>query len=486
MKKYLYIVVSIMLLATGCRDNSGLSGLLMDLDNRLAEVEELCHEMNTNIDALKALIEAIENNNSIVSVTPILKDGKEIGYTITFQNADPITIYNGKDGNNGSTPIIGVAQDTDGIYYWTLDGEWLLDDQGAKIPVTGNDGKNGEDGASGTDGKDGSDGKDGKDGINGITPQLKITDGYWYVSYDNGATWNQLGKAVGENGKDGTDGKDGTNGKDGKDGIDGDSMFRSVTQDDNYVYFTLADGTVITIAKSNAEEKGVEIVNGAIRMPFSVSATKKVYFSQGNLQYQASTDTWRFAEHQYDYIGGANKNISPSYTGWIDLFGWGTGNNPTLATVDKVDYATFTDWGVNAISNGGNQPNQWRTLTKDEWEYLRTNYRMSKCYINGGLGMMLFPSGWKDPLDFVCAGSNLSYRGWRKIEATGVVFFPASGYRNGTNVMSPGGKTGYYWSATPHDEYKAWYLFFDSDAYMDYNSHFYGDGRAVRLVLDVE
>ena len=477
MKKYLYIVVSIMLLATGCRDNSGLSGLLMDLDNRLAEVEELCHEMNTNIDALKALIEAIENNNSIVSVTPILKDGKEIGYTITFQNADPITIYNGKDGNNGSTPIIGVAQDTDGIYYWTLDGEWLLDDQGAKIPVTGNDGKNGEDGTSGTDGTDGKDGKDG------ITPQLKITDGYWYVSYDNGATWNQLGKAVGENGKDGTDGKDGTNGKDGKDGIDGDSMFRSLTQDDNYVYFTLADGTVITIAKGNAEDNGVEIVNGAIRMPFSVSATKKVYFSQGNLQYQASTDTWRFAEHQYDYIGGANKNISPSYTGWIDLFGWGTGNNPTLATFKDTDYAAFTDWGVNAISNGGNQPNQWRTLTKDEWEYLRTNYRMSECYINGDFGMMLFPSGWKNPLDFVCVGSNLSYRGWRKIEATGVVFFPASGYRNVSNV-SYVGNDGKYWSASLEGESRAFYFGFTSRGTGGYLTR--NIGQAVRLVQDVE
>ena len=138
-----------------------------------------------------------------------------------------------------------------------------MDDNGNKLPVSGKDGQNGTNGSNGqdgADGKDGQDGEDGKDGANGqdgkdgITPQLKIEEGYWYISYDNGATWTQLGKATGEDGKDGADGADGKNGQngtDGKDGQDGDSMFQSVTQDENYVYFTLADGTVIKIAKGN-------------------------------------------------------------------------------------------------------------------------------------------------------------------------------------------------------------------------------------------
>ena len=240
---------------------------LENLDQRVTKLEELCKEMNTNITSLQTIVDVLQSNDFITGVVEIKKDGEVIGYTITFGKHDPITIYHGKDGQNGAdgkdgiTPVIGIAQDTDGVYYWTLNGEWLLDDNGNKLPVSGKDGQNGTNGSNGqdgTDGKDGQDGKDGKDGADGqdgkdgITPQLKIEDGYWYISYDNGASWTQLGKATGEDGKDGVDGengKDGQNGTDGKDGQDGDSMFQSVTQDENYVYFTLADGTVIKIAK---------------------------------------------------------------------------------------------------------------------------------------------------------------------------------------------------------------------------------------------
>ena len=251
------------------------------LDSRVTKLEELCKEMNTNITSLQTIVDVLQSNDFITGVVEIKKDGEVIGYTITFGKHDPITIYHGQDGQdgadgkdgqdgqNGSTnaPVIGVAQDTDGVYYWTLNGEWLLDDNGNKLPVSGKDGQNGtngsngQDGADGKDGQDGEDGKDGADGQNGkdgITPQLKIDDGYWYISYDNGATWTQLGKATGEDGKDGADGedgKDGQNGTDGKDGQDGDSMFQSVTQDDNYVYFTLADGTVIKIEKGNSNNQ---------------------------------------------------------------------------------------------------------------------------------------------------------------------------------------------------------------------------------------
>ena len=432
------------------------------LDGRVTKLEEVCKEMNTNITSLQTIVDVLQSNDFITSIVEIKKEGKVVGYTITFGKHDPITIYhgqdgkdgqngtngkdgqdgadgkdgqNGADGKDGITPVIGVAQDTDGVYYWTLNGEWLLDDNGNKLPVSGKDGKdgvngtdgkdgqngadgkdgqdgsdgkdgispllkiengywyisydngttwtesgkatgdNGQDGQNGTDGKDGqdgtngqdgvtpllkiengywyisydngatwaqlgkatgedgkdgangtngtdgkdgqdgadgsngqdgitpqlkiengywyvsydngttwtqfgkatgadgqdgqngTDGKDGQDGKDGVTPQLKIEEGYWYISYDNGATWTQLGKATGEDGKDGVDGedgkdgvdgedgKDGQNGADGKDGQDGDSMFQSVTQDENYVYFTLADGTVIKIAKASEEEQ---------------------------------------------------------------------------------------------------------------------------------------------------------------------------------------------------------------------------------------
>ena len=97
-----------------------------------------------------------------------------------------------------------------------------------------------------------------------------------------------------------------------------------------------------------------------------IAENKKVTFSSGNLQYQASTNTWRFAENQWDYIGDANQNISTMYSGWIDLFGWGTGDVPTKISKSVSDFSSFTDWGINLISNGGNTSNSWRTLSKDE------------------------------------------------------------------------------------------------------------------------
>ena len=293
-KLFTYLLVAITLIIAGCSesfDDSAIWDKLDDHESRIAKLEELCQQMNTNISSLQTIVNALQNNDYVTSVTPVTKDGETIGYTITFTKSQPITIYHGEDGKDGqngtdgkdgvdgkdgSTPIIGVKQDSDGIYYWTLNGEWLLDANGNKIKAQGTDGKDGQDGATGTDGKDGvngADGKDGKDGANGtdgkdgedgkdgvngtdgkdgITPQLKIENDYWYISYDNGASWTQLGKATGENGKDGQNGTNGINGVDGAngtDGKDGDSFFRSVTQDEKNVYFTLADGTEITLPK---------------------------------------------------------------------------------------------------------------------------------------------------------------------------------------------------------------------------------------------
>ena len=301
MKKILLSVVLATTLAlTSCQfDDSDIWGKLdeygqsiKDHENRISALEELCKQMNTNISSLQAIIEALQNNDYVTSVIPVYKDGVVIGYTITFAKSQPITIYHGedgkdgqdgangqdgkdgKDGNDGYTPQIGVAKDTDGIYYWTIDGKWLLDANGNKVKAVGTDGKDGQngedgkDGADGEDGKDGADGEDGKDGqdgtngsngqdgVNGtngkdgqdgkdgkdgITPRLKIENDYWYVSYDNGATWEKLGKATGDDGIDGENGED------------GDSIFKSVTQDDEYVYFNLADGTMITLPKHDKE-----------------------------------------------------------------------------------------------------------------------------------------------------------------------------------------------------------------------------------------
>ena len=330
MKKiFLYIAITLGLLSCNHKD-SLWQEIVEDLDERVETLEMLCAEMNTNIASLQTIVDVLQSNDFITSIVEIKKDGKVVGYTITFGKHDPITIYhgqdgkdgqngqNGADGKDGSTPVIGVAQDTDGVYYWTLNGEWLLDDNGNKLPVSGKDGQNGTNGSNGQDGAAGKDGADGQDGKDGITPQLKIEDGYWYISYDNGATWTQLGKATGEDGKDGADGedgKDGQNGADGKDGPDGDSMFQSVTQDGNYVYFTLADGTVIKIAKGNGsndqpnEDDIIDFKDLAVKsalLKLGVDTTKDNEISYGEaaaykkeLNFVHNNGIYSFKECQY-------------------------------------------------------------------------------------------------------------------------------------------------------------------------------------------
>ncbi len=243
MKKLFTILSIVAICFSSCSyDDTDLSNRVENLENRVTALEKLCKEMNSNISALQTIVEALQNNDYVTGVTPVEENGKVVGYTITFVKSAPITIYHGKDGvdgvngvdgKDGYTPVIGVEQDSDGIYYWTLDGEWLTDSEGNKIKAVGIDG---------SDGKDGLDGVDGANGKDGITPQLKIENDYWYISYDNGASWTQLGKATGENGANGADG---TN---GKDGTDGDSFFQGVdTSNGDYVVFTLADGTQIKL-----------------------------------------------------------------------------------------------------------------------------------------------------------------------------------------------------------------------------------------------
>ena len=449
------------------------------LDSRVTKLEELCKEMNTNITSLQTIVDVLQSNDFITGVVEIKKDGEVIGYTITFGKHDPITIYhgqNGKDGQNGqdgqngadgkdgSTPVIGVAQDTDGVYYWTLNGEWLLDDNGNKLPVSGKDGQdgtngsNGQDGADGKDGQDGEDGKDGadgQDGKDGITPQLKIEDGYWYISYDNGATWTQVGKATGEDGKDGADGqdgKDGQNGADGKDGQDGDSMFQSVTQDENYVYFTLADGTVIKIAKGNDSSKNR--IEGQLNGVFSVSKYDKVNFSQGNLLYNPALDLWKFAEMQYDCYNQDN-TIASTDSVWMDLFIWGcTGYkyNP-FADRDYTFYAEEQlnikienfDWGVFLpIDNGGNQRNQWRTLTREEWDYVINGRNDAEklhadAIVNDIKGLILFPDTSTIAINnpnILVSGLSYSIETWQILEKQGCVFLPYDKYWTNSHRLS--------------------------------------------------
>lgn len=251
MKKLLAFATLFAVVAlTSCKyDDDDLWNSVHGLENRVAKLEELCKQMNTNISSLQTIVTALQNNVYVTGTTPLMKDGKEIGYTITFSKGNPITIYHGKDGQDGEdgiTPTISVKKDTDGVYYWTLNGEFIVVD-GGKIQA------------------------EGKDGTNGTTPQFKIENDYWFVSYNNGANWTQLGKATGE------------------DGIGGDSMFSGVDYETStdYVIFTLSNGTQIKLPTWSAFEALQRLCN---ETNTNLSALQTIVTALQNNDYITSVD----------------------------------------------------------------------------------------------------------------------------------------------------------------------------------------------------
>jgi hypothetical protein len=282
---------------------------------------------------------------------------------------------------------------------------------------------------------------------------------------------------------------------------------------------------------------GGNIPEGAINGLFTINADgDQVYFSQGNLQYKATDSLWRFADNQYDYIGNANSNISPSYNDWIDLFGWGTSGydhgaicyQPWSKSGNYVDYYAYgvwnknlndesgmADWGYNAISNGGNQGNYWRTLTQSEWDYIlftrntTSDIRFAKATVREMLidtilndtvfndihGIVLFPDSWNESA-YVLNDANeggapyetnmISDSTWETLEGLGVVFLPAAGNRNASsNVLYPN-SMGYYWSTTYDNNKYAYNMSFSDSRLVSGDSFYRYFGRSVRLVRDYE
>ena len=240
------------------------------------------------------------------------------------------------------------------------------------------------------------------------------------------------------------------------------------------------------------------VPEGAIGGLFSVSETKQVYFSQGNLQYKATANTWQFAENQYDYIGFDNDNISPDYDGWIDLFGWGTGDNPTDTSPFYMYTSDFTDWGTNAISNGGNTTNSWRTLKDMEWDFVlntratASGIRFAKAQINDINGLILLPDNWSSGVYDLNETNNVNanfncnvinpYDLINILGANGAVFLPMAGYRE-EHLTQSVNDAGYYWSETYHSIYSSRGLRIDNNNVIIL-FYYSSTGFSVRLVTD--
>lgn len=273
--------------------------------------------------------------------------------------------------------------------------------------------------------------------------------------------------------------------------------------------FTTADSTRVTPA-------------GAAAGLFSVGEGREVHFSKGNLQYRASTGTWRFAERSYDLIGRDNGKASPAYEGWIDLFGWGTSGYEHGATdwqpwsggpdirTDARHYAYGrkdaslyeedgrADWGYNRIMGAGDAEGLWRTPRIMEWVHLlfvrntASGIRFAKAQVAGVNGVLLLPDGWK-PSTWPLSSVNLieadyntnliSAADWASLlEPASAVFLPEAGARTIDGVFTTFG--GYYTADAASTD--AWHLLFSGHSlHFDARGH-RGDGLSVRLVMDVD
>lgn len=386
------LFLTVLFFTTGCNngyDDSELTGRVENIENKVRKLEE---QMNSNISSLQSIIEALNNNDYITSITPIIEGGKEIGYTIFFKKGNPIIIYHGQDGQDGYTPQIGVKQDTDGLYYWTLDGEWMTDEGGNKIKAQG------------------------IDGLDGFIPQLKIEDKYWWVSYNNGVNWTKLGQATGE------------------DGIDGDSMFAKVDTEssEDYVIFTLSNGTQIKLPTWSAEivdtiikydnvhsdnitESGELIIDEipdnknyyGIGCSFNCSdmGTIKIYKSQNDYcRGEINIDATNITE----FGNGGEETVIPhglTITNGliVSIIKGTTSTNITLTnTAGKKITKQLTKWNgckggkIKFIAVIGTYSNvtlshsgTW--MDKDTWIFgdSYTDFWPSKCYANGGTNFYL-------------------------------------------------------------------------------------------------
>ena len=237
---------------------------------------------------------------------------------------------------------------------------------------------------------------------------------------------------------------------------------------------------------------------------FSVSSTKRVVFSPGNLQYDRMSRTWSFAENQYDALG-ANNIKGSALADKIDLFGWSGSNSAVLygvnASPNYKDYmGDFMDWGNNQI--GKDAPNTWRTHSKEEFEYLidgRPNAAQLKgvAAVNGVNGLILLPDEWECPAgvsfksgfassdgeEYFAKHQSYTASEWQKMEHAGAVFLPAAGYRYKNKVCDVYVRS-YYWTSTNEGDKHAYLLTFCS--YMaDFGWISRYVGQPVRLVKDL-
>ena len=276
-----------------------------------------------------------------------------------------------------------------------------------------------------------------------------------------------------------------------------------------------------------------DLRKGALPGEFYVSPTTKVHFASGN--FQSGSYANRLAEHQYDYVGASNRRITSSwsYNGYFDLFGWGQGYRKY--TTDSTAYANYIEWGEYPLTNADNDA-QWRTLTKDEWEFLlfSSPAQVGFATVVGVKGLLLLPGGvlpdieaaglsfvpqkkeegqWETVIEKGILGiksKNTYFTDneydtiqWKVMDQIGAVFLPAACYRTTSSssstdvdaVLYDGLGSGYYWTSTPVEGQmeQAYHINFGIAQYPSGEAHVYRNyginkkrytGMSVRLVTE--
>ena len=301
---------------------------ITNLQNQIDNFNEEIKEINESIGTLQILIDALESKVYVSAVTPITEDGIETGYMIAFTNGKQVIIKNGTNGKDGQTPIISIRQDTDSNFYWTVNGSWLLDDNGEKIR------------ANGIQGQDGEKGEDGN------TPQLKIEDGFWFISTDNGQTWKNVGKATGE---------------DGKDGQDGTSIFTDVTFNDDFLYITInnEEHTIITLPRY--KHIVIELSSDSEELAISSKETLDIqYYIQNadeNTQVTAASDgNYGIQIHKTDQNSGYVSITAPMpyVDGFINIIAYDNNGYADIKTINFYErIAVFSDGTEFSVSPQG-------------------------------------------------------------------------------------------------------------------------------------
>ena len=380
-----------------------------DHEQRLAALEEWQEQVNQNIQSLHQLI---NTTDYITSVTPLVEGGQEVGYTITFLHSDPIVIYHGKKGDKGDkgdtgdkgeqgeqgdkgdtgadghTPQIGLTQEADGNWYWTLDGQLMTDPQGNPIRANGEDGKDGQDGTDGEDGQDGQDGtdgqpgQDGQDGTPAPTPQISLgsslttgtimTDNgtkqadAWYLSVDGGQTWYRISGEDGEDGDRGPTGPQGPTGQTGQTGATGqpgDSMFSQAPEksdDGTHWTFYLKDGESFDVPAYQALTIGEG--TGTLYIAYTGSTTIPLTYPDGTTANGYAALVAQITPE------GANGTYTDIDTRADDASGWSVTADLQTQTVTVTPGEGQAMLRVSLVGNDGSELARTRIVEKKPFD----------------------------------------------------------------------------------------------------------------------